>query len=104
VSIGGGRAPVWSHDGRELFYRAGDGMMMAATIVDGPRAKVSDRAALFSAADYWDSQFLGHDVAPDGRFLMIRTLARESGVEAPPPPQINVVLNWFEELEERVPN
>ena len=38
------------------------------------------------------------DIAADGeRMLMIR------GTEPDPPSQINVVLNWFEELKQRVP-
>ena len=43
------------------------------------------------------------DVAEDGRFLM---LMRGDGTEttgAPATPRINFVLNWFEELKERVP-
>ena len=41
-----------------------------------------------------------YDVTPDGqRFLMIK----ESGEEQETAPQINVVLNWFEELKQRVP-
>ena len=40
-----------------------------------------------------------YDVSPDGqRFLMVK----EGGSE-PPPSQINVVINWFEELKRRVP-
>jgi hypothetical protein len=39
-----------------------------------------------------------YDVTPDGRFVMIRT------EEGPAPAQINVVLNWFEELKQLAPN
>ncbi len=46
---------------------------------------------LFARADY--------NVAPDGqRFVMIQIGGSDS-----PPTQINVVLNWFEELKQRVP-
>ena len=41
-----------------------------------------------------------YDVAPDGqRFVMIQEGGQDSGA----PQQINVVLNWFEELKRRVP-
>ena len=46
------------------------------------------------------ASFPSYDVSPDGqRFLMLKP------VESPtsPPTQINVVLNWFEELKQRVP-
>jgi hypothetical protein len=40
-----------------------------------------------------------YDVSPDGqRFLMIQPIEEEA-----PPTQINVVLNWAEELKRRVP-
>ena len=39
-----------------------------------------------------------YDVGVDGRFLMIKAAGQEEG-----PGQINVVLNWFEELKRLVP-
>ena len=45
---------------------------------------------------------LQHDIAPDGRFLMTKPFV-ESDSDAESPPRINVVLNWFQELTERVP-
>ena len=39
VSIGGGIQPVWSQDGRELFYRGAGGTMMAATITGDVAAR-----------------------------------------------------------------
>ncbi len=44
-----------------------------------------------------------YDVSPDGqRFLAINTVPLETDADASPP-QINIVLNWFEELKARVP-
>ena len=44
-----------------------------------------------------------YSVTPDGqRFLMIKDARAKPG-SAPPPEQINVVLNWTEELKQRVP-
>ncbi len=106
VSIGGGVQPVWSHDGRELFYRGADATMMAATITGDATPVVSERTPLFSARPYRRTQGprLYH-VAPDGRFLMMRSPgAAGSGDGAASAPQITVVLNWFEELRQRVPN
>lgn len=37
-----------------------------------------------------------YDVAPDGRFLLIK------GADETPVTQLNLVLNWFEELKQRV--
>ena len=41
-----------------------------------------------------------YDVSPDGqRFLMLKAVESQTSA----PTQINVVLNWFEELKQRVP-
>jgi serine/threonine-protein kinase len=97
ISIGGGFQPVWSRDGKELFYRSGTKMMVAVTIETEPELKVTGYKELFD----WKYLSCGicqtYDVAPDGRFLMIRD------PEGPPIQRINVVLNWFDELNRLVP-
>jgi len=100
VSIGGGDEPVWSADSRELFYRGADDMMMAATISGRSAPQVTERRALFSAAVYRPAggNPRQYHVAPDGRFLMMKQPGTGEGVES-----FRVVLNWFEELRERVP-
>jgi serine/threonine-protein kinase len=100
ISTEGGTEPVWSRSGRELFYRSG-GKMMVADIATRPSFTAGKPRMLF------DGQYLptpattpNYDVSPDGqRFLMIKP--SEAGEAAPT--QINVVLNWFEELKRRVP-
>ena len=106
VSIGGGNEAVWSLDSRELFYLDNGGMMMAATIAGEAVPQVSERTALFSAASFRSggTSIRQHHVAPDGRFLMMRVPGTESEDDAVSSPEITVVLNWFEELRERVPN
>ncbi len=46
-----------------------------------------------------------YDITPDGeRFVFVQTTAvADTGDTDAPVPQINIVLNWFEELKERVP-
>ena len=47
-----------------------------------------------------DHRNANYDISPDGqRFLMIKATEEEEGQQA----QINVVLNWFEELKRLVP-
>jgi serine/threonine-protein kinase len=98
ISTDGGSAPRWSRSGRELFYRIGD-KMMAVDITSGPGFVAGSPRLLFEVplVSYGDS-FISYDVAPDGRFLGIRDVNPD-----PPTNQINVVLNWFEELKRRVP-
>jgi serine/threonine-protein kinase len=82
VSVGGGNEPVWSPDGRELFYRAGAiggldpaAMITAATIATTPRLAVTSRTPLFSATGFVTSNPHGnYDVAPDGKtFVFVRS-------------------------------
>jgi len=92
VSTGGGAGPRWAGDGRELFYRAGD-KMMVVEVETRPTFRVGIPKALFEGR--YD---LGYDVGADGkRFLMMK------GIEGAPETQAQVVLEWFDELRRRAP-
>jgi len=99
ISTAGGFDPVWSHDGHELFYRAGN-KMMAVPVDTGVRFVAGKGAELFEGM-YWTNSMAGvpngsFDVSVDGkRFLMIKPAALH------PPTQINVVVNWFEDLKRK---
>ncbi len=100
ISTEGGTEPAWNPNGREIFYRNGD-KMMAVDIATEPSFAVGKPHVLF-AGPYEPSPATSpnYDVSPDGqRFLMLKP----SEQEAAAPTQINVVLNWFEELKRRVP-
>ena len=100
VSAEGGGEPVWSRDGKELFYRSGD-KMMAVRIATEPELAAERPVVLFEGAYELSTGGVttNYDVAPDGRFVMIRSEQDSRSTEQ----QINVVLNWFEELTARVP-
>jgi serine/threonine-protein kinase len=98
VSTSGGTGPLWSPDGRELFYRNGDSVM-AVAVQTAPTFNPGKTEILFQG-QYASG---GWDIHPDGkRFLMIKEVASTSP-EAGGPRRINVVVNWFEELKQRVP-
>jgi serine/threonine-protein kinase len=92
VSLDGGTGPVWSRDGRQLFYRAGD-ELVSVQVTLTPALQLGTRQTLLDLSAY-DSGYLHEfDVSPDGqRFLLIRT-APESR-----PTRLDLVLNWSEEL------
>ena len=102
ISTNGGVEPVWSPDGRELFYRNTDQVLVVAIDTAEP-FRASAPELLFVGAYDLDASAGGggvgvpnYDIAPDGRrFLMVKT--------ADNAPQITVVLNWHQELVERVP-
>jgi Tol biopolymer transport system component len=100
ISAEGGSEPVWNRNGRELFYRSGD-RMMAVEIVTQPSFSAGRPKLLFEGR-YLPStvQTANYTVSPDGqRFLMVKPRAADESA----PTQINIVLNWFEELKRRVP-
>ena len=101
ISTEGGTEPRWSADGRELFYRLGDKMMVVE--VQSEPTFTSGRPQLVFEGPYLRDRFAtsNYDISPDGqRFLMIKAVEEEEGQQD----QINVVLNWFEELKRLVPN
>jgi serine/threonine protein kinase/Tol biopolymer transport system component len=100
ISTDGGMDPVWNPNGKELFYRSGD-KMMAVDIVTQPSFAAGKPRVLFEG-QYEPAPFpiANYDVSPDGqRFLMLKP----SGSAEAAPTQINIVLNWFEELKQKVP-
>ena len=89
VSTSGGDFPVWSRDGRELFYRAPDRKFMAVPIAPGANFAPGSPVPLFEAPAAVSPLGIGtfYDVAPDGRFLINLFVERRS-------PPATVVLNW----------
>jgi serine/threonine-protein kinase len=78
VSLQGGTEPVWAHSGRELFYRAGDSLMVASVTV-APTFVVTGRRALFGGTFLGGGSFREYDVAPDDQhFVMITGGAAQS--------------------------
>ncbi len=103
ISTEGGEGVSWSRNGRELFYRSGD-KMMVVDVTTGP-SFIAGRSRLLFEGPYKQTGGFGeyvnanYDIALDGqRFLMVQPSEQELAAT-----QINVVLNWFEELKRRVP-
>ena len=104
ISTSGGAQPIWAANGREVFFRrhTGDGdrmQVMAVGVATEPTLSASPPHVLFegmhSDPDVTDPVWA---VMPDGKhFLVLRPPLVE------PVRQIQVVLNWFEELKRRVP-
>jgi serine/threonine protein kinase/Tol biopolymer transport system component len=99
ISTEGGDQPIWAHNGKELFYREGN-KIMAVEVTTRPAFSAGSPRPLF-AGQYLHSpqRPADYDVTPDGqRFLMVQPGLQEASAQ-----QINVVLNWFEELKRLVP-
>jgi Tol biopolymer transport system component/predicted Ser/Thr protein kinase len=96
ISTEGGKEPLWNRNGRELFYRSGN-KMMAVEITTQPSFSAGTPKTLFEGQYQSVNQSSpNYDVSVDGqRFLMLKPIEQAA--------QINVVLNWFEELKQKVP-
>jgi len=93
ISTEGGNSPLWSRNGRELFYLNGE-KMMVAPVRSGPQPLVGRPVVLFAGEYDYMGQVANFDVTPDGQaFVMVRG---DEG--ANPWMQLNVTVNWFEEL------
>jgi hypothetical protein len=85
VSHGGGTAPRWRGDGREIFYLAPNGKMMAVAVDPGQEFRVGTSTPLFQTP----SGTIVGDVTADGkRFLLIAPVGPSAAVP------FTVVLNW----------
>ena len=94
VSSGGAGEPLWSRDGRRLYFRSG-AKLLVATVTTSPRLAVSAPELVFQGPYATESYHPDYDVAPDGRsFIMIRPVEQNR--------QLVVAVNWTEELRRRV--
>ena len=101
ISTRGGENPVWSPDGREIFYET-PLQLMRVPVQPGPPFLAGAPEPLFSLNPYMGAGTLGvpYDVSKDGqRFLMIKGAATESS----PSSSLVLVTHWFDELRARVP-
>lgn len=97
ISIGGGNSPRWSRNGHELFYVNGNRMMSVA-VETKPTFKAATPELLFQNGNYIG--IANYDIAPDGEhLLMVATQEDENAT----PNELNVVLNWTEDLKRRAP-
>jgi serine/threonine-protein kinase len=101
ISSAGGDEPLWSRGGREIFFRAASGEVMAVPVTTTPAFAAEAPHALFAAQDYAHApSYRAYDVSPDGRrFVMLRPIADSVATAAN---QVVLVDNWFEELHAKV--
>jgi Tol biopolymer transport system component len=96
VSAEGGREPVWSRDGREIFFRHGR-QMLAATVESHTPLRTGRPHVLFEhdLSIMTGPSVPNYDVSKDGRFLMIRTTGAAAS-------ETYLVLDWLPDVKRRV--
>ena len=89
---------VWSPDGKEIVYVPGGGQFVAVNVMTQPAFAVSDPVAVPRPFPLpGPASPRGYDVGKDGRFIAV--IAAGTSPADRDNLQIEVVLNWFEELK-----
>ncbi|MBN2241095.1 MAG: protein kinase, partial [Acidobacteria bacterium] len=104
ISTSGGDNPLWSPDGRYLYYRS-ENSVMAVSVETEPDFSAGKPALLFSG-EYITAatgDIPPWSMCPDGRFLMIKPASPADGESGNSGPRkINVVVNWLEEMKRKL--
>jgi hypothetical protein len=108
VSPNGGRAPLWAPNGRELFYQDNNSRLTAVSVQPSTNGTFNfgSSTTLLQTIYSMPQPTRGYDISRDGqKFLMIKQTAGSPDNLAAPPSRasIVVVLNWIEELKQRLP-
>jgi len=94
VSNGGGNYSRWRRDGKELFYRAPDGRLMAASVRAGAQGlEFGIPAALFRTVEPLGPHVYPYDVAPDNQRILALVPASEHTTP------LTVLMNWQAKLK-----
>jgi serine/threonine-protein kinase len=97
-------APLWLHGGNELYYLPGPGRFFVVRILLEPGFSVSDPVTAFPGAMLNAPSVLRQaDAMPDGKHILGVLDARNAEPGNISQPPIRVVLDWFSELQQRVP-
>jgi Tol biopolymer transport system component len=107
VSTKGGVSPIWAPSGRELFYFGEeDGSVTTVAVETGPAFSAATPKKLFSRSPYFaggNTPGTPWDIQPDGKRFLMMKLPGATPTSAAGTRKITIVLNWFEELKQRVP-
>jgi serine/threonine-protein kinase len=98
ISVGGGSEPVWDRRGRELYFRNGDQMLVVA-VTTQPTFGAGRPRLLFTGPFVRSAGRISYDISPDGESFVMLDSGQESGAAT----QVNVLLNWYEELKRLAP-
>ena len=96
VTAEGGIHPVWSRDGKRLYYRRAD-QLLAVDVALGAAVRLSKPQAIARQRSAGPAGGF-FDIMPDGRLLLVDN--EQEGIDTP---ELRIVVNWLEELKQKAP-
>jgi len=99
-----GTQPFWSRDGKEIFFNSGPGANSVVNVTTDSSLSFSPPMLLpRGITNSYPLAFpRNFDITPDGKHFLGVVPADQTSSGAPAAPQIQVVLNWFEDLKQRI--
>ena len=102
ISTGGGRYPVWSRNGRELFYETRDNQIMVTEYTAKGGSFAASKPRSWSDKRIYNPGGVHADLAPDGKRFAVFPRAETTG-EDKGSLHVTFLLNFFDELRRRAP-
>gem|GEM_PF-847580 len=106
ISTDGGIEPAWSRDGREIIYRWRNEFFSVALKRVGEDLTAAEPEKLFEGNYGSVHAVRSFDVGPDGRFIVVKRpddSALEAALDQFFPERIQLIQNWFQDLQARNP-
>lgn len=104
ISVNGGTEPTWGHDGRELYYLAPDGKIIAVSVRTDPDFQVLQTSPLFAMPEMSLQTLLqiGHRYAvrAEGQRFLIASAPNAPSPVADSTP-ITIIANWTAALRKK---
>ena len=104
VSTAGGAKPAWSRTGTEIFYIEPNGTLMTVPVRTTPTFSAGTPVKRLDAAFFTASPVRPYDVSRDGQKVLVIKNPQADQTTGATPASMIVVLNWGEELKQRVPS
>ncbi len=99
ISTGGGAMPIWSRNGREVFYQSPRNQIMVSDYIVRGDSFVASKPRVWSTQQLLPTGFTNFDLAPDGKRFAIAPDPGAPLAEV----RVTVLLNFFDELRRRLP-